>query len=308
MSDVTLPNALYKYYPPTSWDYIFKKKTIRFTPAAELNDPFECRPLIKATRDRKELHNSLLDMQYHYNKYILKIHHEKYKNYFCPILFINNKKIIEMICDSYFENIDDSDLNLQMYIRHMLSHIFGIFCLSENNTNLLMWSHYAKSHSGFSVEFNMNYSFFNSIDKFKIFIPQKIIYSSDRSSNQFNEIKDLLTEFFKKSEDWSYEKEWRIIAFFHNKETSAADPQMGIHPLPRSAISSIVFGANMPEEDIAQKISEIQSQPDCSHIKLQKARLHPSRYELIIENMDSEEFKKSNQKEQRFTQIIKEIF
>ena len=35
-----------------------------------------------------------------------------------------------------------------------------ILSLTDNPTNILMWGHYAQSHSGFIIEFDKNHPFF----------------------------------------------------------------------------------------------------------------------------------------------------
>lgn len=90
----------------------------------------------------------------------------------------------------------------------------GIACLSEFDNSLLMWAHYADNHRGICVEYDLM-----EINKQLNFTPVPIIYSNDRVC--FNDLNpetaenDMLALFLRsitsKSEDWSYEHEWRII-------------------------------------------------------------------------------------------------
>jgi hypothetical protein len=41
-----------------------------------------------------------------------------------------------------FENVRKRQMN------------YGVFTLSESNSNILMWSHYADNHMGFCIEFS----------------------------------------------------------------------------------------------------------------------------------------------------------
>ncbi|MBQ8057541.1 MAG: DUF2971 domain-containing protein [Ruminococcus sp.] len=90
----------------------------------------------------------------------------------------------------------------------------GVFCLSELDDSLLMWSHYANNHCGICVEYELL-----SINKQLGFSPVPVIYSSERSSirsiNPNTIDTDTKSVFIKslisKSPEWSYEKEWRII-------------------------------------------------------------------------------------------------
>ena len=110
----------------------------------------------------------------------------------------------------------------------------GVFCMSELNNNILMWSHYADCHKGFCVEFIRNQN--NLLGDLNVTNP--VTYScsfpspspfSDEGRNSFFD--DL---FLTKSKDWAYEKEWRLI----NEE--------GDIPLPfQGYISAIIFGLKM---------------------------------------------------------------
>jgi hypothetical protein len=51
--------------------------------------------------------------------------------------------------------------------------------LTENNNNLLMWSHYAENHKGFVIEFNTNSKMFIDHDK-SLF--KKVKYTTKRPS------------------------------------------------------------------------------------------------------------------------------
>lgn len=99
---------------------------------------------------------------------------------------------------------------------------FGIICLSSDYKNCLMWSHYAESHRGFCIE----YDFSKGIENDQLIFP--VIYSNKRPSIPWKLVKESergeknnimegqkLYSFMKmlvtKSEEWKYEKEWRII-------------------------------------------------------------------------------------------------
>lgn len=90
----------------------------------------------------------------------------------------------------------------------------GVACLSESDDSLLMWAHYANNHRGMCVEYNLM-----EINKQLNFTPVPIIYSNDRVV--FNVLNPdtagddasalFIQSITSKSEDWSYEREWRII-------------------------------------------------------------------------------------------------
>lgn len=86
--------------------------------------------------------------------------------------------------------------------------VIGLFSLSEDPLNILMWSHYSANHLGFVVGLDttilsQEYDF----DYIEPIVYQRdypIISGTDDSSAQFHK------KFFYKSILWRYEKEWRI--------------------------------------------------------------------------------------------------
>lgn len=90
----------------------------------------------------------------------------------------------------------------------------GISCLSESDESLLMWAHYANNHRGICVEYDLM-----EINNQLHFTPVPIIYSNERvcfnNLNTDTAENDAFAFFLRsitsKSEEWSYEREWRII-------------------------------------------------------------------------------------------------
>lgn len=90
----------------------------------------------------------------------------------------------------------------------------GISCLSESDSSLLMWAHYANNHKEMCVE----YELLKISDQLK-FTPVPVIYTNDRVTLSSLESENLDRDTMKifvesittKSSEWNYEKEWRII-------------------------------------------------------------------------------------------------
>ncbi len=90
----------------------------------------------------------------------------------------------------------------------------GVTCLSESDDSLLMWSHYANNHRGMCVEYELM-----EINKQLQFTPVPVVYSNQRAcfgtldmeTAGNDATKALIHSLTSKSNDWSYEKEWRII-------------------------------------------------------------------------------------------------
>lgn len=92
--------------------------------------------------------------------------------------------------------------------------VTGISCLSESDSSLLMWAHYANNHKGMCVEYELL-----KISNQLKFTPVPVIYTNDRVTLSSLESENLDRDTMKffvesittKSSEWNYEKEWRII-------------------------------------------------------------------------------------------------
>jgi hypothetical protein len=85
----------------------------------------------------------------------------------------------------------------------------GVSCFTENNDNLLMWSHYADGGRGICLEFSTTEPLFEKA--------KKVTYSDSIPTlglgpllcdKQYDKVIDL---FRTKSSHWQYEDEWRVI-------------------------------------------------------------------------------------------------
>jgi hypothetical protein len=119
----------------------------------------------------------------------------------------------------------------------------GIACFSENNDNILMWSHYANGHQGFCLEFDTNFAPFKQIDKrtlLQVNYPRSNSYP-DLSLNDIPHQLPLFveTQLGTKSLFWSYEHEWRIFADEGNKA----------YTFEEGALIAVYLGSKMKNED-----------------------------------------------------------
>lgn len=131
--------------------------------------------------------------------------------------------------------------------KEQIETIFGILSLTKHPMNYLMWSHYAKSHTGFCIGF----------DKFILFehvqgsiglvnyapkVPRLKLFEDIGAFH----VKQLGT----KSDVWSYEDEYRIV------KSNAANQTLNY---PKEMIKNIFLGCKMKQTE-KNKIIEFVSQ------------------------------------------------
>ena len=106
----------------------------------------------------------------------------------------------------------------------------GVFSLSEDCGNILMWSHYGDGHKGFCIEFERNphndLGDYDKTRKVKYRTEYPIISPLDLSAYDY--------KFFWKAAGWKYEREWRLV----KKQGNVAVPLS-------AGISAVIFGLKM---------------------------------------------------------------
>ncbi len=128
-----------------------------------------------------------------------------------------------------------------------------ILCLCECPRRISMWYHYAKSYSGAVI----GLSCLRELDS-PLLLARKIQYKQDKTIHYTPDgIASLFVKehysaatalidigLYTKSEDWSYEKEWRVVTY-------ADEPgdHYSFYSLPPGSFSCIYFGPNILQND-----------------------------------------------------------
>lgn len=150
----------------------------------------------------------------------------------------------------------------------------GIFSLSEDPLNELMWAHYGENSKGIAIGFSVNennllgdknkclkVNYSDELPKFDSdgFILETSFYANGTNKQKiaFHD-KTLKTAISTKSKSWDYEKEWRYV-----------EEESGAYPLP-GEICEIVFGLRTTEETIKKYQLLAKELPNFSSIKFYK--------------------------------------
>ena len=161
-------------------------------------------------------------------------------------------------------------------LNNKLQSIFKVSCFSVDSKNLLMWSHYAKNHQGFCVEYDI--SKITPQHTFRInFWP--IIY---RTKTLDIALLKEITKVIKntpdlapitrviigtiKPKDWSYEQEWRFILRHIDDDLFT----MPVKP------SCVYLGAKIEADNETQIIKILDEQ----NIPHKKMKLEPGYFAL----------------------------
>lgn len=118
--------------------------------------------------------------------------------------------------------------------------------------NTLMWAHYASDHRGFCIEYSFDKSEFRRDDlenntasrifRIEYVNPEKEMIIFENAGNSIN----TKTGFIKKSNDWEYENEIRLIQY--KPLNGAVREQYQLNP--KSKIVAIYFGCRCSKDNI----------------------------------------------------------
>ncbi|MDF0717399.1 DUF2971 domain-containing protein [Muricauda sp. 334s03] len=124
----------------------------------------------------------------------------------------------------------------------------GIYSLSKTPLDELLWAHYANSHKGFCIEYDLEVLLKNDGKNHVHSFP--VVYSKEPPSIGFldiirNKQNDLIKKFaFYKSKRWEYEQEHRIVT-----------SKKGLNSYDYKALKSIYFGLKTSASDKNQIIN-----------------------------------------------------
>jgi hypothetical protein len=173
--------------------------------------------------------------------------------------------------DESFKNWFNSiDSHSKWYVayknRQSMLNTVGVICFTSAPNNYLMWSHYAKNHTGFCIGFDDE--IITSLDE--TLFSHEVKYQNEVPA--FRYFYDSIGDFNKaalctKSKNWEYEKEFRVITQGN-----------GIRTFNKSLVKEVIIGCRAPKELENYAISCLDQ-----NISFSKMIDHPKKYELINE-------------------------
>lgn len=155
-----------------------------------------------------------------------------------------------------------------------VSDRYRVYCLGPDVANLLMWSHYAENHKGICLEFSTA----NTV----MCCAQRVEYLQEfpRMSLHAKDEDDNLVSLLTKSDVWSYEKEYRLIAQVSSNRT--AHETLVAHEnylkLPEGVLLSIIVGCQGPVEEVRRLVKDI-----VPNLPVKQAVRVPNKFALTIE-------------------------
>lgn len=275
--------SLFRYYGHTLWPQevplenaafkLLEHLTLKVTPPAAFNDPFEFTPVLDRPVSRDEARMRL---------------HEA--------ISAGNRKqgLPQSLADALTDVVlklkqganDPRDL-AQRSALDCLSEKYGVVCFSESDSEPLMWAHYAAQHHGLMVEFDPSCPLFSSPGFVQVDYQVERVRISAPRSDGFQETIALAK---RKSPAWAYEREHRLVVPLDQTiKRSTAKGDIYLLKIDPAWIKSITVGLRASFE-IKGEVNKLARRADLAH-------LHSNRYRM---HMDSETFQLRREKVTHF--------
>lgn len=179
-------------------------------------------------------------------------------------------------------------------IRAQFNNSYGIFSLTEDPSNILMWTHYADNHSGICVGLDSNEldSFIHtraSSEAPTIVLKKKVKYLQQRPGWNFfkdDSFEKITESWIAKSANWEYEREHRLLLIPNTtqQETESLEVRDRTIVFPSEVISEVILGLNTSAEDVAE-IKTLTHARDPKPI-LKKAERDKDGYNIILKRVN----------------------
>ncbi len=240
---------LWKYKSFNFGMTILDKRKIKISSASDLNDIYEAFPKILYTEE----------------ELISELKHENFRRQFFPLHNTRNFKSTE-------ENIPDSIPEVERQLDNFIAKKIksfaskkGVYSLSRDPLDLMMWAHYGDSWKGLCFGFVFTDFPYNPTLIEVDYQDQRPILKLDQLLNITNN-QEVFTQLVStKSLHWKDEKEFRFL-FNLDKLTPDCKGLYFLSIKPKN-IDSITFGPRISKNNL-EKLTQTLKNPDFSHIRL----------------------------------------
>jgi hypothetical protein len=232
---------------------------IYFAPPSSFNDPFDCRAPFLFDASKEEMVRDYIRLAKKFQPYI-------------PL------ERIEADARGMIDDPTRSPLSpavqaaIQNEHARVITSTVGVFCVSEVRNNILTWSHYADNHRGICLQFDGSGPLMAHA--------QKVLYSNERLAvNPYRDEKIVSMEkaLLTKSDQWSYEREWRLISYQRGPGPVQFRPQN---------LTGIILGALITPDK--EELMRGWVRASASPITLYRAHLDARLYAVNIEKISAE--------------------
>jgi hypothetical protein len=279
-------STVYKYCDNRGVD-ILKKLELKITLPNQFNDPFEFTPHVICSDVEREARNLIQPQD---ASLIAELYQkEKASGKFNGSL---NEFIEKSIASHGKQAILTMGTKLQEGNLDLMSTHFGVLCLCKRRNSIVMFAHYGDEHHGFVIGFDGSHAIFRKGKGLQpvTYVSKRVVIDTSWEMGGAQERKYAEALVFAKNKEWKYEDEVRQI--FPLDECPIKRPFIdkrsgkemigNFHPIPPEAFVSVSLGLKCSAE-LEEQVKLALQNRRFSHVKLDRAQLHKSKFELTFE-------------------------
>lgn len=250
------PKVLYRYRhlqgKHRDWTkQILTDSVLYFASPSSFNDPFDCKIHFRSSLSPKQLKQKYADLVRRNTPGLNR--EQRRAKVASDLATLDPDKFIAKMTNG---------------LQHAVNGL-GVLSLSATDSNILLWSHYAASHTGLCLKFlaSNNTPFFG--------LAQKVEYMTNYPEvDLLNHSPDEQVQTFllTKAIDWEYEEEWRII----DHDTGPGDKVF-----PEELLVEVIFGARTESKDKEAVVEWVSKRN--TPVQLSQASLSSGSFSLKIE-------------------------
>ena len=152
----------------------------------------------------------------------------------------------------------------------------GVLSLSTRRDQVLMWSHYAASHTGICLRFS------GASWAFPFRAAQPVIYSAARPilNPVFDDGEAIMSKVvLTKADFWAYEEEWRVMS--HPGSPIRPGGGHGLITYEPRALDGIILGARISDADAAEVAGWVRGREQPVELLHAVADPHQFRFDIV---------------------------
>jgi len=219
-----IPERLFKYRAISEYSLLnLKENTVWMCNPNLMNDPYDSglcfnsdslsQKMIKSNPDTFIKETGI--KEYLSNQQIEQIIQANDSQEIANIIKTAYPSDVDLIDQAYKilnEYFNDHHIKILKEFNVTVKNSLKICSFSERNDSILMWSHYTNQHTGFCIEYNFHQLIEDIRNRsiYPVYYSNELFDATDFLSETNNIYYPIIASLYK-AEEWSYEKEWRLI-------------------------------------------------------------------------------------------------
>lgn len=261
------PSKLYKYVGSVDAVANLVAGKVKFTPVADLNDPFELNSFVDADAVARSLETLRSEgcQQSHIGglrnqERLLGRLAPEYNHWPAGFLESVTPELLDLAYGMPTYDLTDALITFFEGVARKIRAEVGVLSLAANLDIMPMWGNYADKGKGYVVEFTGLDQVFCETDTGVLNCVKPVRYVDPFEGMTFDpRTTDRL--FYDKKRPWAYECEWRVIRPLSECYRAPSEGTLLLADIPPEHVTGIICGYNTPPESVRTARALGQTRP-----------------------------------------------